>query len=365
MRRLVVTALLWSGATAGFAQDAPHGRRPDLPLSVETLPHEPTVVKSGDLITAAYRVRFKDLIADGKEIVVIEDRMAPASLPVAPFDAVALDVRKRQVGKEHIWDFVYRVRIINAAKSTYAIPSFSFYWLMRDLGQKMEEAKVLQYETDPLPVRYVTTMTEDQFLNIRDTIEMESFSRRAAVLRMIGWTIAPLPLVAWVVGLVMALRRPTIAPTMKRGLADEVETVEAQIPELPTLGRARRNLQGQLRTLNDLASNADAAALRDAQRGLVLSLRDYLTAEIPELHSGDTARDIKRHVDTQLPDGRRKEALGALAECFVVHQNGLEQGAATSQGDLAGEAAAIESLLQQLRPCARVMQQVKGFFGRS
>jgi len=118
MRRLVVTALLWSGATAGFAQDAPHGRRPDLPLSVETLPHEPTVVKSGDLITAAYRVRFKDLIADGKEIVVIEDRMAPASLPVAPFDAVALDVRKRQVGKEHIWDFVYRVRIINASPAS-------------------------------------------------------------------------------------------------------------------------------------------------------------------------------------------------------------------------------------------------------
>ena len=59
----VVVALL-SLATQVTAQPQPEpANEPDAasPVQVETLDLEPTVVKTGDLITQTYRVRFPDL----------------------------------------------------------------------------------------------------------------------------------------------------------------------------------------------------------------------------------------------------------------------------------------------------------------
>ena len=85
-------------------------------VQIETLELEPTVVKTGDLITQTYRVRFPDLIDEGKEIMILEDRMVPETLPVHPFEGVSLDIEKRQVEDEHIWDFTYDFRLIAPEK---------------------------------------------------------------------------------------------------------------------------------------------------------------------------------------------------------------------------------------------------------
>ena len=175
------------------------------PLTVETIGLEPTVGKSGDVITATYRVRFPDLISKGKEVLVLEDRMAPENLPLAPFDAVGLVVDKRQVGDLHIWDFVYRLRLVGPKKEPTTLRSVTFYWLVRDIGQKIEDAQVRQSTTGPLTFRYVTTITDEAVLGLRDDIELGSFARRAALFRLVGWGIAPLPLVIWVFAAVMAL----------------------------------------------------------------------------------------------------------------------------------------------------------------
>ena len=75
------------------------------PVGVETLELEPTVVKTGDVITQIYRLRFPDLVSEGREIIILEDRMVPENLPVHPFEAVSLNVEQRQIEDEHIWDF--------------------------------------------------------------------------------------------------------------------------------------------------------------------------------------------------------------------------------------------------------------------
>ena len=95
---------------------------------VETLELEPTVVKTGDVISQTYRVHFPDLISEGREIIILEDRMAPENLPVHPFEGISLDVQKRQVGDEHIWDFEYGLRLIAPDKAFYVLPGFSFYY---------------------------------------------------------------------------------------------------------------------------------------------------------------------------------------------------------------------------------------------
>ena len=97
------------------------------PLSIETIGIEPTVAMTGDILTATYRVRFQDLIAQGKEIVVIEDRMAPDKLPLAPFEAVGLEVEKHQIGPEHVWEFRYRAADCGAEEGRAGAAQFHVF----------------------------------------------------------------------------------------------------------------------------------------------------------------------------------------------------------------------------------------------
>ena len=167
------------------------------PIMVETLEVEPTVVKTGDLIKQTYRLRFPDLINAGREIIILEDRMVPENLPIHPFEAVALEIRKSQVDSEYIWDFVYDMRLVAPEKAVYVVPAFSFYFLVRDLGEDIEDAEIQQVDGGQSLVRYVTTMNDVPTLNIRDTIELGEFSGRAALFQTIAWTVAPLPLLIW------------------------------------------------------------------------------------------------------------------------------------------------------------------------
>jgi hypothetical protein len=363
IRAMVTAALVALAATAAPAQGQPQPIEEAPLLSVETVGLEPTVGKTGDVIAATFRVTFRDLVGKGKEVLVLEDRMAPDKLPLAPFEAVGLDVDKREVGGLQIWDFVYRLRIVNPKKELVELRSVTFYWLIRDLGQNIEDAQVLQSTTDPLQFRYVTTITGDPTLAIRDAIELGRFARRAALFRIVEWAVAPLPLAIWSIAAVVALRRPRITAMKRTALkANEPEPI---IPEPPTLRQARRRLRHWLRTLEDTPPSRDGSGRPDLEAGLVTSLRDYLAAELPDLNPGDTARDIRRHIETKVPEGARKEALEALAARMVAYQDGLEHGTPAAALDPAGEVRAIESLLARLDFHVRLVNRLKRTFSRS
>jgi hypothetical protein len=362
IRSLLVAFLVWLVPFVGLAQDHPQDKPPDAPLSVETVGLEPTVATTGDVITATFRVRFRNLIEDGREVMVLEDRMDPEKLAVAPFEGVGLDVRKRQVDDEHIWDFVYRFRLVNPEKGIQLLGRITFYWLVRDIGQNIEEAQVFQSETEPLQLRYVSTITEEPVLNIRDTIELGNFAGRAALFRTVAWVVAPLPLVLWAAGLVLALRRrPLAADTLARRPSEETDEAHTGLTAPPTPWQARRDLRRQLSALGDLSAGSDE--LFDVERRLVISLREYLKVEEPRLNPGDTAKEIKRYVDTTLGAGRREDILRALARRLVGYQNDLERGAA-SIGDPATEAREVESLLHGLRLRARAGNRLRKVVGR-
>ena len=361
---LVVGVLLGLGPVVGAQeQPGPGGEADELsPVRVETLELEPTVVKTGDLITQTYRVRFPDMIDEGKEIIILEDRMVPETLPVHPFEGVSLGIQKRQVDDEHIWDFNYRFRLIAPEKSTYVLPGFSFYYLVRDLGEDVEDAEVRQVDGGGNLVRYVSTLTDTPLVDIRDTIELGSFSARATVFRTIGWAVAPLPLLIWFVMLVRQARRPKAISEDKLKETKELERLEAQIPVAPSIWQARKTLRQQVRALEDLGPSENGAALRDVKRNLVISGREYLQAELPDLHSGDTPKDIRVHVDG-LKDGPRKEALSSLATKLMDYQSSLEYEASTPIDDPAGEARMFQESLSMLRPHVRLWSQIKGMFG--
>lgn len=358
MRQMLVSlvaagALVGGAAASAGAQDAGAS-----PVQVETLEIEPTVVKTGDVITQVYRVRFPDLIAQGREIIILEDRMVPENLPIHPFEAVSLEIRKRQVESEHIWDFAYGMRLIAPEKAVYVVPSFGFYYLVRDLGEDIEDAEIQQIDGGQGLVRYVTTMNDLPILDIRDTIELGEFGGQAVFFRAMAWAVAPLPLLLWLVFLVRLARKPKTVSLEAAREAEELDRIEAQIPVPPSIWEARRTLRAQLRALAGAAQGGGAAVIS----GLIISARDYLRAELPDVNSGDTPRDIKAHVDG-LKDGARKEALSTLASRLVVYQDGLERGEVSIENP-AGEVAALDASLTALRPHIRLWRGMLAFVGR-
>ena len=359
MRQMLVSAVavgvLVGGAPASAGAQQGAGASP---VQVETLEIEPTVVKTGDVITQVYRVRFPDLITQGREIIILEDRMAPENLPIHPFEAVSLEIRKRQLDNEHIWDFAYGMRLIAPEKAVYVVPSFGFYYLVRDLGEDIEDAEIQQIDGGQGLVRYVTTMNDLPVLDIRDTIELGEFGGQAILFRTMAWAVAPLPLLLWLVFLVRLARKPKVVSLEAAREAEELDRIEARIPVPPSIWEARRILRAQLRALAGAAHGGGAAVIS----GLVISARDYLRAELPDVNSGDTARDIKAHVDG-LKDGARKEALSTLASRLVIYQDGLERGDVTIENP-AREVAALDASLTALRPHIRLWRGMAAYVGR-
>lgn len=328
------------------------------PVDVETLELEPTVVKTGDVIAQTYRLRFPDLVPEGREIIVLEDRMVPENLPVHPFEAVSLDVVKRRIEDEHVWDFEYGLRLIAPEKAVYVVPSFSFYYLIRDLGEDLEEAEIQQVDGGQGLVRYVSTMTDVPVLDIRDTIELGEFGGRAALFSTLAWTVAPLPLLVWLVFLVRQWRRREVVPTEVARELEEIERLEAQVPAPPSIWEARRTLQARVRAL---AAAEGGAPLGGLAQDLVISAREYLRAELPDLRSGDTPKDIMRHVEG-LDDGGRKTALATLAARLAEHHAGLERGEAAAIANPGEEARRLEDALAALRPHVRLWRAFTGLF---
>ena len=355
---LLLLAPATAGAQSSDIDDAPIG-----PVRVETLELEPTVVKTGDLILQRYRVRFPDLIDEGQEIIILEDRMSPETLPVHPFEGVSLSIDKTRVDDEHIWVFTYGFRLVDPSKMTYLLPNFSFYYLVRDLGEDIEDAEVQQVDGGQGLVRYVTTITDEPVLAIRDTIELGSFAGRSTFFRTLAWTVAPLPMVVWLVMLLRLARTPTPVSLEKAEEAEELARIEAQIPMPLSIWEARRNVRRQLKTLADMPPSANGQTLAEVQRGLVLSFRDYLQAQLPDLYTGDTARDIHRHVEG-LADGPRRDALHTLTSRMVAYQRGLEYGEPAPIESPGDEARSLETALSRLRPHMRVLNRMMALVGR-
>ncbi len=360
---VIALSVLFLVSAAAWAQPPAVEEAPTGPVRVETLELEPTVVKTGDLITQRYRLRFPDLVAGGQEIIILEDRVAPEALPVHPFEGVSLSVEKDLVDGEYIWDFVYGFRLVDPNKMTYLLPNFSFYYLVRDLGEEIEDAEVQQVDGGQGLVRYVTSITDEPLLDIRDTIELGAFAGRATFFQTLGWAVAPLPLLLWFVMLLRFARKPKAVSLEKQQEADELARLEAQVPVQPSIWEARRAINRELKTLQDLPSGADPEQLAGYERGMVLALRDYFLADIPELVPGDTSLEMQRHI-SGLKDSHRREVLGVLADRLVAYQRGLETDGAAPIDSPPLEADVLAGALAKLRPHVRLLNNIKSLVGR-
>ena len=170
-------------------------------------------------------------------------------------------------------------------------------------------------------------------------------------------------MVVLLVMLVRLARTPKAISLEKAEEEEELARIEAQIPIPPSIWEARRNVRRQLKTLHNMLPSANGESLAQVERGMVLSFRDYLQAELPDLHTGDTALDIQRHVEG-IADGPRKDALRTLTSRMVAYQHGLEYDVPAPIESPADEVRSVEEALSRLRPHVRLFNSVKALVGR-
>ena len=219
--------------------------------------------------------------------------------------------------------------------------------------------------TDEVFVSYVTTVTDDPVIDIRDAVELGSFTTRATVMKAIAWTVAPLPLVVWLFMLVRLMRRPRLAGPGLVKQEDDLEALQAASGQL-SAGQARRQLRRHLKVLGAFNHQhaPDGQALLAMERNLVISFKDLLWAELPELNPGDTPKDMKGYIERRVEEGSRKDALMTLASRMVVYQSGLEKGIPSPVEDVDLEAKLLDQSLAQLRLPVRVWTSFTAWVGR-
>jgi hypothetical protein len=122
------------------------------------------------------------------------------------------------------------------------------------------------------------------------------------------------------------------------------------------VAEARRTLIRRLHAAPPSGEGLNQRALLDFQRHVVISLRDYLLAEVPSLNPGDTAKEIRRHIETLETAAPRRLILEQLAARLVVYQTGLETGEPVAAPDPAGDGDEIERLVSSLRWQGRLYQ---------
>ena len=210
----------------------------------------------------------------------------------------------------------------------------------------------------------MTTLTDVPVIDVRDTIELGSFGTQSIAFRALAWGLAPLPFVIWLVFLVRHIRRPREVNEDEQREADELEEIESRIPVPPSLWQARRILLGRVRAIDDLLPGETSSSLHDVQRDLVIAGREFLQAELPSLHSGDTPKEICRRIEA-LRDGGRKNALMTLAQRLVAYQTGLERGEPVPIEDPVDESNQLTMSISRLRPHNRLIMRVKDTLGFS
>ena len=177
----------------------------------------PTVVKTGESFKQVYVVKFFDSSGDFEEIKIQEDQLSSTML--GSFEVLNLSIvkeAKRADYLENVWYLEYTLRIINEKKSNdlagekkepYKIPRITIPWTGKKIGERDSNLVAnTDIKTQEVYINYVSTITEDPYLFIRDDVDFGSFSRKAFWFGASSWVLWIVPPGLWLLMLVRRLR---------------------------------------------------------------------------------------------------------------------------------------------------------------
>ncbi len=317
-----------------------HGQEPSLVI-VEALEPTPTTVKTGELFVELYKIEYLDLSNEGVEITINEKNLGLKAL--GDFEVVDFCIDKgersgpcvglgggsvRKNFLEHIWYLKYTLRIVNPEKKTYKIPSLTVSWTEKSIGQNTGQAKSGNIQSGEVYVSYVTTVTEDPRLDVRDGFDFGSFSRTALAYRMAFWFCVTAVPVLWLVMLVVYLRSPVVELKLSSvGVLTNENLTDGFVAYKPVSKReASRALKDSINKLLTLANdrkNFDGSKIRPE---LVNSIMDFLRAWVSKSHVGMTPNDMHKLINETMIYAPNGPALLVFSKKAMRYQFDLESG---------------------------------------
>ena len=291
-------------------------RRQAEPFRVESVWITPTTVKTWEPIVFNIRVKF--LVLENKWVEVLEDNMEPGTLDFGKFEADdSFEIKKYKDGEERIWEFAFTLRRIDPRKGVDTIPAIAIPWRVRERGRPEEKAELKFTETSPVIVNYVTTITNEEHLDIRDEIDFGSHKGKARIFWFLTFAFMALPFVFLFIG-----KRKVALPV---GEAEDKPIEDVKWQRLTPAVARRRLDQGLKKFLKEFSPKmwdicSDNALLLEKESELFSLIHGLLLAEMPDILWGDGPEQIKSRLET-LPAGRRRETLRKFGDALCLHQD--------------------------------------------
>ena len=271
-----------------------------VPITVDTFPPMPTLVKTGELFTVSYRVRYLDLTRWNKEIVLFSEEIDVQRLQgqVDSFKVMSVDRREPIYKNGEYWqDFLVVFRIIDKEKGPKKLPKIQFNWAIKEAGKSGDLQTEKPVESREVYVNYFSTIAPDPYLDIRDGLKLGDYSGQAWLFRFVVPGIFLTFSFVWLFLLVRMLRKSSQAKTIARplDLSSENEDFGPYLIDRETLSlrQARKNLVKTIRKAKDGLSGFEPQELLAIEGEIYNSILNLLMAAVPELNPGDTPKEIK------------------------------------------------------------------------
>ncbi len=293
------------------------------PLVVETIREstEPTTVRTGEPFTQVYKIKWIRSASWGKEVLLLEDQIKPKGFPAPLGDLEIIGwllddpiVTGNGETEEYSRRLQVAFRLIYPKKGEFIIPSMEIYWAIKS-GDTVESQEPMK--TDEILVNYVSTVTDDPYLDVREDINFGSYSRRADLFWWLSRAVFPLLALTALAAALQFMRSAKRRKTEKReDVPDKGEEIPMAAVYVPvSFSKAYKNF---FRTLTRVSDNQPADRLivkRELAGCLLAVLKSGLN-----LRPGDTAGEIKKRVEEKVKDGLRKTALLLLLQHLVCFE---------------------------------------------
>src|SRR3989338_3559045 len=114
------------------------------PIGIDLLLPVPTVVKTAEPFTVSYRVRYLDLTAWKKEIILFTEKLTVEELQgwASPFKVLAVELKELVYRDGEYWqDIKITLMIVDKERGAKKVPKFILGWAKKEAGKEEGELK--------------------------------------------------------------------------------------------------------------------------------------------------------------------------------------------------------------------------------
>lgn len=325
----------------------------------------PSMVRTAERFSLVYEIRALRKTDDGDEVEFRKGGLTPDNISLGSFVADKVTITELPIESEYrVWRMEIVAYIIAPKKSDpgqaieYAIPPIRFEYVVKPVGGKSENLKVLQFLSEAVPIQYGSSVAENtKYPDIQDRTD-DVFPVRKIQERLLGYY----PWAVLLLGVVFIIFQIRKFRRYREGQASPIEFIPEDLipdevysgPSVLSRKEARRRFYRNLRALrrNAKVCTETEAAQREVQRDIRGLLKMLLLAEIPNGTIGLTDEEIHWAIENRVSGRIKKSALIRLAAVLLQYRGYINEGGINSQltspSGLRGEIRSLKKAARKL-----------------